>query len=88
VGELLFGVLATVAERDLIVARTKEGMAVAKARGRLKGRQSKLTAAQQKLVSRHMEEAELTPQEVGEMFGVSRQTVYRVVQKAREGVAA
>ena len=45
VGRLLFNVLAMVAEfeRDLISMRTKEGMAVARAKGHLKGKQPKLS---------------------------------------------
>jgi len=39
VGRLLFNVLAMVAESDLIRLRTKEGMKVAKAKGRLRGKQ-------------------------------------------------
>ncbi|MDR7086832.1 DNA invertase Pin-like site-specific DNA recombinase [Aeromicrobium panaciterrae] len=90
VGKLLFNVLSMVAEfeRDLIRARTREGMAVARARGRLKGRQPKLSQAQQRQVIRLMDEGEQTPTEIGELFGVSRQTVYRLVAKAREGHAA
>jgi len=44
VGRLLFNVLAMVAEfeSDLIRARTREGMQVAKAKGRLRGKQPKL----------------------------------------------
>ncbi len=44
VGRLLFNVLAMVAafESDLIRLRTREGMKVAKARGRLRGKQPKL----------------------------------------------
>ncbi len=46
VGRLLFNVLAMVAEfeADLARARTREGMAVAKAKGRLRGKQPKLSA--------------------------------------------
>jgi len=49
VGQLLFNVLAVVAEfeADLIRARTREGMKVAKARGRLRGKQPKLTPRQE-----------------------------------------
>jgi putative transposase len=45
VGRLLFNVLAMVAEfeADLIRARTREGMKVAKAKGRLRGKQPKLS---------------------------------------------
>ncbi|MGI8651379.1 MAG: hypothetical protein ACR2I7_01120 [Geodermatophilaceae bacterium] len=37
-----------VAEADLARARTREGMAVAKAKGRLRGKQAKLKPAQEK----------------------------------------
>src|SRR5680860_1250831 len=49
VGRLLFNVLAMVAEfeADLIRARTREGMQVAKAKGRLLGKQPKLSHTQQ-----------------------------------------
>jgi hypothetical protein len=49
IGRLLFNVLAMVAEfeADLISQRTKEGMAIAKAKGKLKGRPPKLSAAQE-----------------------------------------
>lgn len=48
VGRLLFNVLAMVAEleRDLISMRTKEEMAVARAKGHLKGKQPKLSTTQ------------------------------------------
>ena len=50
VGRLLFNVLAMVAEfeSDLIRARTREGMQVAKAKGHLRGKQPKLSTAQQR----------------------------------------
>ena len=56
VGRLLFNVLAMVAEfeSDLIRMRTREGMKVAKAKGRLRGKQPKLSATQEAhLVSRN-----------------------------------
>ncbi len=51
VGRLLFNVLARVAEfeADLISMRTREGMKVAKAKGRLRGKQPKLTVRQEAL---------------------------------------
>jgi DNA invertase Pin-like site-specific DNA recombinase len=50
VGRLLFNVLAMVAEfeSDLIKMRTREGMKVAKAKGRLRGKQPKLKPNQAK----------------------------------------
>src|SRR6188472_1942431 len=49
VGRLLFNVLAMVAEfeADLIRLRTREGMKVAKAKGRLRGKQPKLNPRQE-----------------------------------------
>lgn len=49
VGRLLFNVLAMVAEfeSDLVRMRTREGMKVAKARGRLRGKQPKPTLKQE-----------------------------------------
>lgn len=49
VGRLLFNVLAMIAEfeSDLIKMRTREGMKVAKAKGRLRGKQPKLKPAQE-----------------------------------------
>ena len=49
VGRLLFNVLAMVAEfeADLIRLRTREGMKVAKAKGHLRGKQSKLSRRQE-----------------------------------------
>lgn len=51
-GRLLLNVIGMVAEfkLDLIRMRTHEGMAVAKAKGRPKGKQPKLSSAQRKLL--------------------------------------
>ncbi len=88
VGRLLFNVLAMVAEfeADLIRARTREGMALAKAKGRLRGRQPKLSARQEAhLVALHRE-GKHTGAELAELFNVARSTVYRAL--ARAGAAA
>lgn len=84
VGKLLFNVLGMVAEfeADLIRARTREGMAVAKAKGRLRGKQPKLSKSQEAhLVSLHRA-GEHTTTEIAELFGVARSTVYRAIQRA------
>jgi DNA invertase Pin-like site-specific DNA recombinase len=85
VGRLLFNVLAMVAEfeSDLIRMRTREGMRVAKARGRLRGKQPKLSPKQEAhLVSLHAA-GEHTNAELGELFGVGRSTVYRALDRSR-----
>ena len=84
-GRLLFNVLAVVAEfeSDLIRLRTREGMKVAKAKGRLRGKQPKLTGRQQAhLVQLHRAGAH-TIAELAELFAVSRPTVYRALERER-----
>lgn len=81
IGRLLFNVLAMVAEfeTDLLRARTREGMAIAKAKGRLRGKQPKLSELQRAHLRRLHEAGEHTGAELAELFGVSRAAVYRVV---------
>ncbi len=85
VGRLLFNVLAMVAEfeSDLIRLRTKEGMQIAKAKGRLNGRPSKLNPRQTAHLLSMSEAGELSPGELADLFGVGRSTVYRVISRAR-----
>jgi len=83
VGRLLFNVLGMVAEfeADLIRARTREGMAIAKAAGKLRGKKPKLSVSQEKhLVALHRAGAHTTS-EIAELFGVARSTVYRAIQR-------
>lgn len=69
-------------ESDLIRMRTREGMAVAKAKGRLRGKKPKLSAAQERhLVNLHRQGAHTTS-EIAELFGVARSTVYRAIRRA------
>jgi DNA invertase Pin-like site-specific DNA recombinase len=85
VGRLLFNVLAMVAEfeADLARMRTREGMKVARAKGRLRGKQPKLSANQEAhLLSLH-EGGDHTIGELEELFSVTRSTVYRAVERAR-----
>lgn len=86
VGRLLFNVLAMVAEfeRDLISMRTREGMAVARAKGRLKGKQPKLTGPQRKLLFEISDRGEYSQTELAGLFSVSRATVYRELQHRRQ----
>jgi len=89
VGRLLFNVLALVAEfqSDLIRMRTKEGMKVAKAKGRLRGKQPKLKPAQEAHLAKLYEAGEHTTVELAELFGVARSTVYRTIQRATAAAA-
>ncbi|MBP1137852.1 DNA invertase Pin-like site-specific DNA recombinase [Arthrobacter sp. PvP023] len=85
VGKLLFNVLAMVAEfeSDLIRARTREGMKIAKAKGRLKGKKPKLSPSQEAHLVKLHDAGEHTTGELAELFSVPRSTVYRAVQRAR-----
>ena len=81
VGRLLFNVLAMVAEfeADLIRLRTKEGMRVAKAKGRLRGKQPKLNPRQEAHLVLLLESGGYSTAEIGDLFGVARSTVYRAI---------
>ena len=90
VGRLLFNVLAMVAEfeADLIRARTREGMKVAKAKGRLRGKQPKLTPRQEAHLVQLHRTGEHTSAELVELFNVARSTVYRALQCAERDAQA
>lgn len=86
-GEAFFqmtGVFAQL-ERDLIRQRTNEGLAAARARGRKGGRKPKLTAAQAAEVKRLYEARDKTVAEIGDLFGITRESVYRYVRPNRGG---
>jgi DNA invertase Pin-like site-specific DNA recombinase len=83
VGRLLFNVLGMVAEfeSDLIRARTREGMATAKVRGKLKGRKPRLSPTQERhLVALHRA-GDHSIAELVELFGIGRATVYRALDR-------
>ena len=86
VGRLLFNVLTMVAEfeSDLIRLRTKEGMKVAKARGRLRGKQPKLNPRQEAHLVTLFEAGEHSTAELADLFGVGRSTVYRTLERSRQ----
>lgn len=84
IGRLLFNVLAMVAEfeADLARARTREGMAVAKAKGRLRGKPPKLRPSQEAHLVSLYRAGEHTTAELADLFSVARSTVYRAVARA------
>jgi DNA invertase Pin-like site-specific DNA recombinase len=92
VGRPLFNALAMVAESDLIRLRTKEGMKVAKAKGRLRGQQPKLNRRQEVHLVALLKGGEYSTAELADLFGVTRSTVYRAVERERvraiEGVGS
>jgi len=84
VGRLLFNVLMVAEfESDLIRLRTREGMKVAKAKGRLHGKQPKLNRRQEAHLVSLVHSGEYSTLEVAELFGVRRSTVYRAIERQR-----
>jgi DNA invertase Pin-like site-specific DNA recombinase len=83
-GKLFFNVLATMAEfeADIIRMRTREGMKVAKAKGRLRGKQPKLSPKQEAHMVALAEAGEHTVAELCELFSIGRATVYRALNRA------
>lgn len=86
---MFFNVLAIFAEFevDLLRARTKEGMAVARAKGKLRGKQPKLSPKQQTELRRMRAIGDYTITDLTELFAVARPTVYRTLQRDPDGQA-
>ncbi|ATB80864.1 TPA: recombinase family protein [Escherichia coli] len=84
-GKMFFNVLATFAEfeGDLIRLRTREGMAIARAKGKLRGKQPKLSDKQQKELCRMHETGQYSISDLAELFSVSRPTVYRTLLRGK-----
>jgi DNA invertase Pin-like site-specific DNA recombinase len=81
-GQLLFHLFAAFAEfeRNLIQERAAAGRAAARARGRLGGRPEKLGKKEVEMLKTLVSNG--TPiKDVAEMFGISRTTVYRYLEK-------
>jgi DNA invertase Pin-like site-specific DNA recombinase len=82
-GKMFFNILATFAEfeADLIRLRTREGMAIARAKGKLRGKQPKLSDKQQRELRRMHSTGEYSISDLAEVFSVSRPTVYRTIAR-------
>jgi DNA invertase Pin-like site-specific DNA recombinase len=82
-GKMFFNILATFAEFevDLLRMRTREGMAVAKAKGKLRGKQPKLSPKQQTELRRMHGTGEYSINDLAEQFSIGRATVYRTLQR-------
>ena len=76
IGRLLFTTLSMIAEfeADLARARTREGMAVARAKGRLRGKQPKLSPRQEAHLVELYHARTHTISELEELFPVTRST--------------
>ena len=85
-GKMFFNILATFAEfeADLIRLRTREGMKIARAKGRLRGKQPKLSDKQQKELGRMHGTGQYTISDLAELFSISRPTVYRTLLRSAQ----
>jgi DNA invertase Pin-like site-specific DNA recombinase len=84
--KMFFNVLATFVEfeGDLIRLRTREEMAIARAR-KTAGKQSTLLDKQQKELCRMHGSGECSISDLAELFSVSRPTVYRTLSRGNNG---
>jgi DNA invertase Pin-like site-specific DNA recombinase len=82
-GKCFFNIVATFAEFevDLLRMRTREGMAIARAKGRLRGRAPKLSPTQRTVLLKLHEAREHSIAELAELFSISRATVYREIAR-------
>src|SRR5215217_7472237 len=85
-GKLVFGIFAALAEfeRELIVERTKAGLAAARARGRVGGRPFTMTPGKVRFAMASMGKPDTNIGELCKELGISRQTLYRHVSPTGE----
>jgi len=79
----IFGALAEF-ERNLIRERTQAGLEAARKRGRLGGRPKSLDANKIELLYRLYDEKEHTVQEICELLGVPRSTLYDYLSRRKK----
>jgi DNA invertase Pin-like site-specific DNA recombinase len=81
-GKFLLNVLSAVAELeiDMIRARTQQGLAAARARGRVGGRKAKMSPAQMTEVRNFYNNGKSVT-DISVLFSVSRASIYRVLDK-------
>lgn len=84
-GKMFFNIVATFAEfeADLLKMRTREGMAIAKAKGKMRGKKPKLTGKQHKELLKMHKTGEHSISDLAEIFSVSRATVYRTLERTQ-----
>lgn len=80
-GKLVFGLFAALAEfeRELIIERTKAGLAAARARGRMGGRPRKMDIHTLKIAMASMQDRSSVARDVAKRLGISTATLYEYV---------
>lgn len=84
-GKLVFHIFGALAEfeRNLILERTKAGLAAARARGRLGGRKKALSPEKRRMVYELYKSKQHPIKEICEMFGISKPTLYQYVKEIK-----
>lgn len=77
-GKLVFGMFAALSEfeRELIIERTKTGLAAARARGRLGGRPRKMDVHTLKMAMAALSDPKTVVQDVAKRLGITTTTLY------------
>ncbi len=83
-GKLFFTMVAAFAEfeHSMMKARTMDGLAAARARGRVGGRKAKLTPQKIADIRVKVNEEKQSIKDVAEYYGVSRPTIYRALEES------
>lgn len=84
--QLMLNLLSSIAqfERDLMLERQREGIAIAKAKGKYKGKQTRFSEAELKEIEEKFDTCSSKSQLAKEV-GVSRQYLYKLIEKLKKG---
>jgi DNA invertase Pin-like site-specific DNA recombinase len=87
-GRFMFSILGALAsmEREVLIERTRAGLAAAAARGRRGGRPPSMNEAQVRAAKAMLRSGEMTAAEVAAQLGVSPSTLYRHLPGGRGGL--
>lgn len=87
-GKLMLTILGAIAafERDIMLERQREGIAKAKAAGRYKGRKPTAQAKSDDVMK--LVGAGMGPSQVAKEVGISRASVYRIIQQSQPSASA
>jgi DNA invertase Pin-like site-specific DNA recombinase len=85
-GKLVLNILGSIAqfERNLMLERTRAGLAAARAKGRIGGRPRRMGPADVTKARGLLAKGEVNADDVAVMFKVSRRTLFRELRAARE----